>query len=111
MAAYKIEILKSAAKELEKIGKKDQDRIIWKIRSLANDPRQPGTKRLSGEEKYRIRQGDYRILYEIKDEIVTVVVVKIRHRREVYKKKRGGEPVAWSNSFHSRPSSTAGNQL
>ncbi len=86
MAAYKIEIRKSAAKELERIKGKDQDRIILKIRSLASDPRQPGSKKLSGEEKYRIRQGNYRILYEIKNEIITVVVVKIRHRREVYRK-------------------------
>ena len=87
MAAFKIEIRRSAAKELEKIKGKDQERIILKIRSLASDPRQPGSKKLSGEEKYRIRQGDYRILYEIKDEVVTVVVVKIRHRRDVYRKQ------------------------
>ena len=86
MATYRIEILKSAAKELEEIGKRDQERIVERIRSLASDPRQSGTKKLSGAEKYRIRQGDYRILYKIKDEVVTVVVVRIRHRREVYRK-------------------------
>ncbi len=86
MADYKIEIKRSAAKELEKIQQKDRERIIERIRALSTDPRSPQAKKLSGEEKYRIRQGDYRILYNIHDEIVTVVVVRIAHRREVYKK-------------------------
>ena len=85
MDEYRIEIKKSAAKELEKIKGKDQERIIERIRGLAHDPRPPGSKKLSGEEKYRIRQGDYRILYQIFDDIVLVVVVKIGHRRDVYK--------------------------
>lgn len=85
MANYRIVIKESASKEMEKIVQKDKTCIIAKIRSLAEDPRPSGAKKLSGEEKYRIRQGDYRILYQIKDEIVTVVVVKIGHRRDVYK--------------------------
>ena len=86
MADFKIEIKKSAAKELEKIQKKDRDRIIERIQALAADPRPPQSKKLSGEEKYRIRQGDYRVLYQIFDEVITVVVVKVAHRREVYKR-------------------------
>ncbi len=86
MADFKIEIKRSAAKELEKIQKKDRDRIIERIRALSADPRPPQSKKLSGEEKYRIRQGDYRILYQIYDEVITVVVVRVAHRREVYKK-------------------------
>lgn len=86
MADYKIEIKRSAAKELEKIQEKDRDRIIEKIQGLSEDPRPPQSKKLSGEEKYRIRQGDYRVLYQIHDEIITVVVVKVAHRREVYKR-------------------------
>lgn len=86
MADYRIEIKRSAAKELEKIGKKDRDRIIEKIRSLSEDPRPPQSKKLSGEEKHRIRQGDYRVLYQIYDDVITVVVVRVAHRREVYKK-------------------------
>lgn len=86
MADYKIEIKRSAAKELEKIQKKDRDRIIEKIQALALDPRPPQSKKLSGEEKYRIRQGDYRVLYQIYDEVITVVVVRVAHRKEVYKK-------------------------
>ena len=86
MDEYRIEIKKSAAKELKKIQGRDQERIIERIQGLAQDPRPPGSKKLSGEEKYRIRQGDYRILYQIFDDTVLVVVVKIGLRRDVYKK-------------------------
>jgi mRNA interferase RelE/StbE len=86
MAEYRIEIKKSAAKELGKIKGKNQERIIERIRSLAQNPRPAGAKKLSGEEKFRIRQGDYRILYQIFDEIILVVVVKIGHRGDVYNK-------------------------
>ncbi len=85
MADYKIEIKRSAAKELEKIQKKDRDRIIEKIHALSEEPRPAWSKKLSGEEKYRLRQGGYRVLYQIYDEVITVVVVKVAHRREVYK--------------------------
>jgi len=81
MVGYRIQIKRSAAKELEKIPGKDRDRIVEKIKSLAGDPRPPQAKKLSGEEKYRIRQGDYRILFQIHEDVVTVVVVKIGHRR------------------------------
>ncbi len=79
MADFKIEIKRSAAKELEKIQKKDGDRIIERIRTLSTDPRPPHSKKLSGEEKYRIRQGDYRILYQIYDEAITIAVVRVAH--------------------------------
>lgn len=85
MANYKVQIKRSASKELEKIHGRDRERIVEKIRSLAVDPRSHQAKKLSGDEKYRIRQGDYRILYKIHDYLVTVVVVKIGHRREVYR--------------------------
>jgi len=85
MARYKIEIKRSAAKELENIEGTTRERIVEKIRSLADEPRPPHSKKLSGAEKYRIRRGDYRILYRIHDEIVTVVVVKMGHRRDVYR--------------------------
>jgi mRNA interferase RelE/StbE len=86
MDEYRIEIKKSAGRELRKIKGKDQERIIERILGLAQDPRPPSSKKLSGEEKYRIRQGDYRILYQIFDGTVLVVIVKIGHRRDVYKK-------------------------
>jgi mRNA interferase RelE/StbE len=85
VAAYKIAIKNSAAKELARIQPKDRARIVERIRSLADNPRPPQAKKLSGEEKYRIRQGDYRILFQIHEDIVTVMVVKIAHRRDVYR--------------------------
>ena len=85
MGKYKIEIKRSAFKELEKIPQKDLKRIVLKIESLANNPRPPGIEKLSGLERYRIRQGNYRILYSIEDDVLTVYVVKIGHRKDVYR--------------------------
>jgi mRNA interferase RelE/StbE len=85
MEQYKVYIKRSAGKELGRIREKDRKKIIEKIRSLSFEPRPVGVKKLSGEEKYRVRQGDYRILYKIEAEIVTVTVVRIAHRREVYR--------------------------
>ncbi len=84
MASYKIVIKKSAAKEIENIDRKDRIRIVEKIQSLSVDPRPQGSKKLSAQEKFRIRQGNYRILYQIIDEELVVSVVKVGHRREVY---------------------------
>ena len=84
MESFRIVIKKSAAKEVERIEKKDRIRIIEKIRSLASDPRQFGSKKLSGQEKYRIRQGNYRILYQIVDDELIINVVKVGHRRDIY---------------------------
>lgn len=86
MENYRIVIKKSAAKEIERIQKKDRIRIVEKIRSLSSDPRPSGSKKLSGQEKYRIRQGNYRILYQIIDDALVINVVKIGHRRNIYKK-------------------------
>lgn len=85
MASYRILIKTSAAKELEAMPKKDRERLAARMRDLAAAPRPPGSEKLSGEEKYRVRQGDYRILYLIEDANATVTVVKIGHRREVYR--------------------------
>ena len=87
MAKYKIQIKPSAVKELEKLPGKDLQKIISKIKSLSGDPRPPGSEKLSGDEKYRIRQGNYRIVYAIEDDILIVFVVKIGHRRDIYKKR------------------------
>ena len=86
MASYSILLTKSAAKELESVPTKDRHRIVTKIRALANDPRPVGAEKLSGEDKYRIRQGDYRILYEVVDAELIVTVVRIGNRREVYRR-------------------------
>ena len=85
MANYKILIKASAAKELEEIAKKDNLRIIERIKSLSDNPRPAGVEKLTGLNRYRIRQGDYRILYEIYDKEIMIMVVKIGHRREVYR--------------------------
>lgn len=87
MARYKVLIKPSAVGELEKVPrKKDRQRLVERISSLAADPRPAGCETLSGRaDKYRIRQGDYRILYMINDAESTVVVVKIGHRKDVYR--------------------------
>lgn len=82
---YSIEILRSAQKELNKINRQDQDRIISSIESLANTPRPDGCTKLSGRPAWRIRIGSYRVIYEIQDEKLIVFVVKIGHRREIYR--------------------------
>lgn len=86
MTSYKIVIKQSVAKDLRPIPNKDVKRILQRIEQLAQDPRPAGSQKLSGEEKYRVRQGNYRILYRIEDEIVTVIIVKIGHRRDVYQR-------------------------
>jgi mRNA interferase RelE/StbE len=86
VARYKLRIKKSAAKELEAIPRKsDRRRIVTRIENLADNPRPTGCKRLSGSERYRIRQGPYRIVYAIEDEQLVVYVVKIGDRKNVYR--------------------------
>ena len=85
MAKYKITIKKSAAKELEDIPKKELRKIIKRIQSLAQNPRAQRSQKLSGKEQYRVRQGDYRIVYSIEDKDRTIGIVKIGHRREIYR--------------------------
>lgn len=86
MASYKLLIKPSAAKELEGLPRKDRRRIVAKLEGLVGNPRPAGSEKLSGEEKYRLRQGDYRVLYSIQDASATVTIVKIGHRREVYRR-------------------------
>jgi mRNA interferase RelE/StbE len=85
VASYELSIKQSAVKELEGLPFKDRQRIARKLQALAKNPRPPGSEKLSGEEKYRLRQGDYRVLYTIDDEPRRVTIVKIAHRRDVYK--------------------------
>ncbi len=84
MAKYRIEFRKSVEKELKGIPKKDQIRILQRVEELSLDPRPPLCKKLSGQERYRLRQGNYRILYEIYDNRLVIVVVKVGNRRDVY---------------------------
>lgn len=85
MANYRIFIKPSAVKEIEALPKKDRSRVVARIRRLAREPRPRGVEKLSGAEKYRLRQGSYRILYLIDDPDRTAVVFKVGHRREVYR--------------------------
>ena len=85
MAQYKVVLRKSVFGDLKGVPKKDVRRILTAIQSLADDPRPPGAKKLSGQERYRLRQGNYRILYEIEDDRLIVCVVRIGHRRDVYR--------------------------
>jgi mRNA interferase RelE/StbE len=85
VAKYRVLIKASAAKELETLPKKDRAAIAKRITALGDDPRPSGCQKLSGDQKYSIRQGPYRILYVIEDEKIVVVVVKIGHRRDVYR--------------------------
>jgi len=85
MASYKIIVKESVAKDLKSIPKKDVQRILSAIEKLADDPRPPQSKKLSGQERYRIRQRSYRILYTIEDDKLVICVVKVGNRRDVYK--------------------------
>jgi mRNA interferase RelE/StbE len=82
---YKIYIKPTAVKELQKIPKRDVSRIIDKIRSLSSNPRPAGCEKLSADEKFRLRKGRYRIVYSIEDLKLVVLVIKIGHRKDVYR--------------------------
>lgn len=84
MANYDLRIKPSAVKELEALQTKDRGRIVTRIQDLASEPRPLGCEKLSGQDRYRLRQGDLRILYEVQDNQSIVIVVKIGHRRDVY---------------------------
>lgn len=85
MGRYKLEIKKSAAKEIERLPSKDMKAVLEKIESLSDNPRPHDCKKLSAQEKYRVRCGSYRILYSIEDNILIVFVVKVGHRKDVYR--------------------------
>lgn len=85
MAKYKLSFKKSVSKDFKSIPKKDVSKILRTIESLVDDPRGEGCIKLSGSDKYRVRQGLYRIIYEIKDELLIINVIKVGHRSSVYK--------------------------
>jgi len=86
MASYELVFKKSVAKDLREFPKQDVKRILPRIRSLADDPRPVGCEKLSGLERYRIRQGSYRIVYEVADARLIVLIVRVGHRRDVYRR-------------------------
>lgn len=85
MVSYELRIKESVAKDLRRIPAKDLERILQPIESLHTQPRPAGCEKLSSLERYRLRQGDYRIVYEILDNEFIIIVVKVSHRRSSYK--------------------------
>jgi len=85
MAKYSLVFGKSVEKDLRLIPRNDQIRILKKIAELADNPRPPHSKKLSGQERYRLRQGNCRILYEIEDTVLLIIVVKVGHRQSIYR--------------------------
>ena len=86
MASYEIVFKTSVAKDLRRIPNKDVKRILDRIEALAGNPRPEGCVKLSALERYRVRQGVYRIVYDIGDTELIVQVVKVAHRREAYQR-------------------------
>ena len=85
MASYELVFKKSVAKDLRSIPKNDVARILKRIEALREDPRGEGCVKLSAQERYRVRQGVYRIVYEIRESELVIMVVKVGHRSAVYK--------------------------
>ncbi len=85
MGSYSVHIKRSAAKEIEGIPKKDRARIVERIRALGEDPRPAGSSKLSGRDAYRIRQGNYRIVYTVDTAAREVIVYLVAHRLDVYR--------------------------
>jgi mRNA interferase RelE/StbE len=85
MAAYKIFFKKSVEKDFKVIPKRDLKKILDRIETLAEEPRPPGCEKLTGQKRYRLRQGRYRILYSIQDDELTVWVVKVGPRKDIYR--------------------------
>jgi len=83
--SYTIDILRSASKHLSRIDRKDRDRIITAVRDLSENPRPTGCIKLSGRPAWRIRVGDYRVIYEIHEKQLIIIVISIGHRWEVYR--------------------------
>jgi mRNA interferase RelE/StbE len=86
MEKYKVTFKKSVSKDLESVPKSDVKKILLNVDSLAVNPRREGAVKLSGQEMYRIRQGLYRIIYEIRDSELVIQVIKLGHRSDVYKR-------------------------
>ena len=85
MAEYEIYFKESVEKDFRTIPKKDLKKIIRRIEELSEDPRPPGHEKLTGQERYRVRQGPYRIIYSVQDKELTIWIVKVGHRKDVYR--------------------------
>ena len=85
MAAYKIYFKASVEQDLHTLPKNDVKKVLNRIRTLSGNPRPYGSEKLTGQERYRIRQGRYRIVYSIRDDALTVWVIKVAHRKDIYR--------------------------
>jgi mRNA interferase RelE/StbE len=85
MTRYRLSFKASVAKDLRQLPKRGVQGVLKRIEGLADDPRPNGSEKLSGQERFRVRQGTYRIIYEIRDQELVVMVVKVGHRRDVYR--------------------------
>jgi mRNA interferase RelE/StbE len=85
MAEYEIYFKETVEKDFRTIPKKDLRKIIRRIEALSEDPRPPGHEKLTGQERYRVRQGLYRIIYSVQDKELTIWIVKVGHRKDVYR--------------------------
>jgi mRNA interferase RelE/StbE len=85
MAAYKVYFRASVEKDFASIPRSDLKKILQRIKTLAENPRPPSCEKLTGQERYRIRQGRYRIVYSIHDDELTVWIVKVGHRKDIYR--------------------------
>ena len=85
MERFEVRIKRSAAKELAQLSNANVRRVLQRIQTLRTDPRPLGAIKLAGRETYRIRQGDYRILYNILDDVLIIQVIQIGHRSDVYR--------------------------
>jgi mRNA interferase RelE/StbE len=85
MARYSLSIKRCVAKDLRSIPNQEVVRLLERIEALTKNPRPPGCEKISGQERYRVRQGPYRIIHEIRDEESVVTIVKVSHRRDVYR--------------------------
>ena len=104
MAEYELRIAAAAAKELDRLPRgKDRRAVVERILVLADEPRPPGCVKLSGEvDLYRVRQGRYRIVYAIEDDRLVIVIIRIAHRKEVYRKGGRGRSVRRTRPFGRR---------
>jgi mRNA interferase RelE/StbE len=88
MGKYSVVFRKSVARDLRRIPNDDLRKILAAIEALSKEPRPAGIEKLSGQEKYRVRQGRFRVIYEINDDKVIVIIVKVGHRKDVYRRNQ-----------------------
>jgi mRNA interferase RelE/StbE len=82
---YAVKFTNSAQKQLQKLPSNIQNKIVQKVQELSKEPRQHGYKKLAGREGYRVRVGDYRVIYFINDDVLTILIIDIDHRKQIYK--------------------------